>query len=90
MERVGESLLENNTDDVDIGSSLAQTIETFIDKVVLPEDMGFLDIQTNKITGTVSNCNYILFTKMLWREDNEGTFRSSSQGATSPPVYHTR
>ena len=36
------------------------------------------------------NCNYILFTKMPWPGDSEGTFRSSSQAATCPPVYHTR
>ena len=36
------------------------------------------------------NCNYILFTKLAWPEDSEGTFRSSSQAATCPPVYHTR
>ena len=32
----------------------------------------------------------ILFTKLSWRGDSEGTFRSSSQAATCPPVYHTR
>ena len=36
------------------------------------------------------NCNYILFTKLPWPGDSEGTFRSSSQAATCPPVYHTR
>ena len=36
------------------------------------------------------NCNYILFTKLAWPGDSEGTFRSSSQAATCPPVYHTR
>ena len=36
------------------------------------------------------NCNYILFTKLPWSGDSEGTFRSSSQAATFPPVYHTR
>ena len=35
-------------------------------------------------------CNYILFTKLPWPGDSEGTFRSSSQTATCPPVYHTR
>ena len=35
-------------------------------------------------------CNYILFTKLPWPGDGEGTFRSSSQAATCPPVYHTR
>ena len=35
------------------------------------------------------NCNYILFTKLPWPGDSEGTFRSSSQAATCPPVYHT-
>ena len=28
------------------------------------------------------NCNYILFTKLPWPGDSEGTFRSSSQAAT--------
>ena len=36
------------------------------------------------------NCNYILFTKLPWPGDSEGTFRSSSQAATCPSVYHTR
>ena len=36
------------------------------------------------------NCNYILFTKLPWPEDSEGTFWSLSQAATCPPVYHTR
>ena len=35
-------------------------------------------------------CNYILFTKLPWPGDSEGNFRSSSQAATCPPVYHTR
>ena len=35
-------------------------------------------------------CNYILFTELPWPGDSEGTFRSSSQAATCPPVYHTR
>ena len=36
------------------------------------------------------NCNYILFTKLPWPGDSERTFRSSSQAATCPRVYHTR
>ena len=36
------------------------------------------------------NCNYTLFTKLPWPGDSEGTFRSSSQAATCPSVYHTR
>ena len=35
-------------------------------------------------------CNYILFTNLPWPGDSEGTFRSSSQAATCPSVYHTR
>ena len=31
------------------------------------------------------NCNYILFTKLPWPGDSEGTFRSSSQAATCLP-----
>ena len=38
----------------------------------------------------VCNCSYILFTKLLWPRDSEGTFRTSSQAATCPPIYHTR
>ena len=37
-----------------------------------------------------SNCIYILFTKLPWSGDSEGTVRSSSQVATCPSVYHTR
>ena len=36
------------------------------------------------------NCNYISFTKLPWPGDSDRTFRSSSQAATCPPVYHTR
>ena len=36
------------------------------------------------------NCNYILITKLPWPGDSEMTFRSSSQAATCPSVYHTR
>ena len=36
------------------------------------------------------NCNYILLTKLPWPGDSKGTFWSSSQAATCPPVYHTR
>ena len=63
LERVSESLLEN-TYDSDIGSSLAETIETFIDLVVLPEDQEFLDVQTNDIAGTVS-CHWCCFSVTL-------------------------
>ena len=40
--------------------------------------------------GQPINCNYILFTKLPWPGDSEGTFQSSSKAATWPPVYHTR
>ena len=36
------------------------------------------------------NWNYILFTKLPRPGDSEGTFRSSSQAATCPPIYNTR
>ena len=36
------------------------------------------------------NCTYNLFTKLHWPGDSEGTFMSSSQAATYPPVYQTR
>ena len=47
---------------------------------------------TTRPTGRfkVCNCNYILFPKLPWPGDSEGTFRSSSQAATCPSVYHTR
>ena len=31
-----------------------------------------------------------LFTKLPWPGKSKETFRSSSQAATCPPVYHTR
>ena len=43
-----------------------------------------------KVLENNSNCNYILFTKLPWPGDSEGTFRSSSQAATCSSVYHTR
>ena len=43
-----------------------------------------------KVKRSSRNCNYISFTKLSWPGDSEGTFRSSSQVATCPPVYHTR
>ena len=36
-----------------------------------------------------NNYSYILFTKLPWPGDSEGTFRSSSQAATYPSVYHS-
>ena len=33
---------------------------------------------------------FVLFTKLPRLRDSEGTFRSSSQAVTCPPVYHTR
>ena len=47
-------------------------------------------LQRNMVHPKTCNCNYILFTKLPWQGDSEGTFRSSSQAATCPPVYHTR
>ena len=43
-----------------------------------------------KVKTSSRNCNYILFTKLSWPGDSEGTFRSSSQAATCPPVYRVR
>ena len=39
------------------------------------------------LTKSVENCNrnYILFTKLPWSGDSEGTFRSASQAATCMP-----
>ena len=51
------------------------------------------DTKLDQIASTLvrrCNCNYILFTKLPWPGDSEGTFRSSSQTAACPPVYHTR
>ena len=45
---------------------------------------------STKIGIPARNCNYILFIKLPWPGDSEGTLRSSSQAATCPPVYHTR
>ena len=36
-----------------------------------------------------NNYSYILFPKLPWPDDSEGTFRSSSQTATCPSVYHS-
>ena len=48
-------------------------------------------VRYNKLSNVHNcNCNYILFTKLPWPGDSEGTFRSSSQAATCPSVYHTR
>ena len=35
------------------------------------------------------NCKYILFTKLPWQGNGDKIFRSSSQAATCPSVYHT-
>ena len=42
-------------------------------------------VNTGTQTAVPCNCNYILFTKLPWSGDSEGTFRSSSQAATCPP-----
>ena len=61
--------------------------------------MGTLLFKSNLVTETRKkvtklpyncNCNHILFTKLPWLGDSEMTFRSSSQAATCPSVYHTR
>ena len=39
---------------------------------------------------TPCNCIAFLFPSLPWPGDREGTFRSLSQAATYPPVYHTR
>ena len=44
----------------------------------------------NKYITNSGICNYILFNKLPWPRDIKGTFRSSIQAATCPPVYHTR
>ena len=36
----------------------------------------------------ISNCNFILFTKLSWPEESELTSRSSSQATSYPLVYH--
>ena len=52
----------------------------------------FCDEITGNLFNDNCNCNrnYTLFTKLPWPGDSEGTFRSSSQAATCPSVYHTR
>ena len=57
-----------------------------------------LDVQQQKQQREVSiplccrqaNCNHILFSELSWQGNSEGNFRSSSQAATCPPVYHTQ
>ena len=59
-------------------------------KVFTPRDCNTVSLRAKtKDFFCNCDCNYILFTKLLWPGDNEGTFRSSSQAATCPPVYHT-
>ena len=48
------------------------------------------EVKAGTGTSAQCNCNYILFTKLPWPGDSEGTFRSSSQAATCASVYHTR
>ena len=52
--------------------------------------MGVTTLLKNFKLNCICNCNYVLFPKLLWTGDSEGTFWSSSQAATCPPVYHTR
>ena len=47
-------------------------------------------VETDASNIALFYCNYILFTKLPWPGDSEMTFRSSSQAATCPSVYHTR
>ena len=47
-------------------------------------------VSTKQSNNCNCNRNYILFTKLPWPGDSEGTFRSSSQAATCPPVDHTQ
>ena len=43
------------------------------------------------ITFVIVNCYIVItFYSPSWAGDSEGTFPSSSQAATCPPVYHTR
>ena len=48
----------------------------------------------NQLDNLLLNALAIVITssviKLPWPGDSEGTFRSSSQSATCPPVYHTR
>ena len=41
-------------------------------------------------TSCVEICNYICIRQVPWPGDSEGIFRSLSQAATCPLVYHTR
>ena len=54
LERVANSLDEIGLQSSNVGSSLVQTITEFADKVILPPDQNFLNIQTENITGKVN------------------------------------
>ena len=64
------------------------TYEDFLDSQITSLDLYYLEVCSSTLL--YSNCNYIVFSKLPWPKDNKRTFRSSSQAATCPPVYHTR
>ena len=76
------------------GGNLSITNKTLTNYVFFKSNFfvsSYVKIQTQHCNCNCNcNCNYILFTKLPWPGDSEGTFRSSSQAATCPPVYHTR
>ena len=65
-------------------------IAFFVSSVAKTVKAPFLRRPRSHDLGLTCDCNYILFTKLPWPGDSEGTFRSSSQAATCPSVYHTR
>ena len=79
---------------VDTGAEVSIVRPTRIDQSFKSYDRSLFAANHSPIAtyGNICNCNcnYILFTKLPWPGDSEGTFRSSSQAATCPPVYHTR
>ena len=75
------------------GRTFTPTIGYFYDKTKIFKENLRVDYYFPEVIVIVicnCNCNYILFTKLPWPGDSERTFRSSSQAATCPPVYHSR
>ena len=59
------------------------------DNNIIYQNLNIKDVNKAIFNVVALNCNYILFTKLPWPGDSEGTFRSSRQTAICPRVYHT-